>query len=186
MVWRLWYFRVAGGGPDGLGEVDMADDRAALLERYRTGAEEVLDALADATDADLDRVPASGDWTARQIVHHLADSESMAYIRLRRLIAEDDPLIAGYDEPEWARRLHYDRPIEASLAVLRAVRAATHELLLRLTPDEWSRAGTHSESGPYDVERWLAIYAAHGHDHADQIRRARRGAGSTRPASPGT
>ena len=36
----------------------------------------------------------------------------MAYVRLRRLIAEDAPVIAGYDEPEWARRLHYERPIE--------------------------------------------------------------------------
>lgn len=153
----------------------MAGDRATLLERYRTGAEDVLDALADATEADLDRVPTSGDWTARQIVHHLADSESMAYIRLRRLIAEDEPVIAGYDEPEWARRLHYDRPIEPSLAVLGAVRAASHQLLGSLTTDEWARTGTHSESGGYDVDRWLAIYADHSHDHADQIRRARRG-----------
>ena len=109
------------------------------------------------------------------VVHHLADSEAMAYIRLRRLIAEDDPQIQGYDEPEWARRLHYDRPIDASLAVLRAVRAASLELLRSLTEDEWARTGTHTESGAYSVERWLGIYAEHSHEHADQIRRARRG-----------
>lgn len=149
-------------------------DRAALLDRYATGADDVVDALAGATDADLDRLPRSG-WSARMVVHHLADSESMASIRLRRLIAEDEPVIQGYDEPEWARRLHYDRPIEASLAVLRAVRAASHELLTSLTADEWARTGTHSESGAYSVERWLAIYAEHSHEHADQIRRARRG-----------
>ena len=97
----------------------------------------------------------------------------MAYIRLRRLIAEDAPLIAGYDEPEWARRLHYDRPIGTSLAVLAAVRSASLELLERLTADEWSRTGTHSDSGSYGVEDWLRIYAAHSHDHADQIRAAR-------------
>ncbi|MEX1173087.1 MAG: DinB family protein, partial [Chloroflexota bacterium] len=100
---------------------------------------------------------------------------SMAYIRLRRLIAEDDPVIHGYDEPEWARRLHYDRPIEASVAVLRAVRTASHQLLAALTDDEWARAGTHAESGAYSVDRWLGIYANHSHEHADQIRRARHG-----------
>ena len=99
----------------------------------------------------------------------------MAYVRLRRVIAEDDPIIAGYYEPEWARRLHYDRPIEPSLAVVRAVRASSHQLLTALTPDEWARSGTHSDSGSYSVERWLAIYAEHSHEHADQIRRARRG-----------
>ncbi len=153
----------------------MTTDRVALLERYRRGANDVVDAIAGATDADLDRVPPSGAWTAREIAHHLADSESMAYIRLRRLIAEDDPLIAGYDEPEWARRLHYDRPIEPSIAVLGAVRSASLALLETLTPEEWARRGTHTDSGAYDVDRWLSIYADHAHEHADQIRRARRG-----------
>jgi hypothetical protein len=160
------------------GEEDPVNpaERSALLERYRTGAADVVEAVAGITDAELDhRPPGDGEWTAREVVHHLADSESMAYIRLRRLIAEDEPVIQGYDEPEWARRLHYDRPIEASLAVLAAVRTASFQLLERLTPEEWARTGTHTESGPYSVEGWLAIYAEHSHHHADQIRRARGG-----------
>ena len=149
-------------------------DRSALLDRYRTGYQDVEDSLAGITPEELDRVPPSG-WTARQIAHHLADSEATAYVRLRRIVAEQAPLIAGYDEGLFARRLHYDRPIELSLAVLRAVREANLQLLGSLTDDEWKRAGTHSESGLYSVGTWLAIYAAHSHDHADQIRRARRG-----------
>lgn len=152
-----------------------AEDRAAMLERFESGADDVADAVAGATDDELDRRPPSGEWSAREIVHHVADSESMAYIRLRRLIAEDEPIIHGYDEPEWARRLHYDRPIEASLAVAHAVRAASLDLLRSLSGAEWERTGTHSESGAYSVDRWLAIYAEHSHEHADQIRRARRG-----------
>lgn len=150
-------------------------DRDAQLERYATGAAAVADAVRDIPPDELDRRPPSGAWTAREIVHHVADSESMAGIRLRRLIAEDEPVIHGYDEPEWARRLHYDRPIETSLGVIAAVRAGSLELLRSLTPAEWSRAGTHTESGAYSVEDWLATYAEHSHDHADQIRRARRG-----------
>ncbi len=150
-------------------------ERAAQLERYGSGADDVVSALDGVTDEELDRRPPGGSWSAREVAHHLADSESMAYIRLRRLIAETDPIIQGYDEPEWARRLHYDRPIEASVAVLRAVRAASLELLRSLTPDEWARTGSHSESGGYSVEQWLGIYAEHSHEHADQIRRARRG-----------
>jgi len=149
-------------------------DRAALLERFRTGYADVEDALAGITDDELDRPPPDG-WTARQVVHHLADSEATAYVRLRRLIAEDEPVIPGYDEPEYARRLHYDRPIGPSLGVLRGVREASLQLLESLTPDEWRRSGMHSESGPYGVEDWLEIYAAHSHDHAEQIRKARRG-----------
>ena len=150
----------------------MTSDREQRLARFRTGFADVEDALGGTTDADLDRDPGGGEWTARQVVHHLADSESMAYIRLRRLIAEDEPVIQAYDEPEWARRLHYDRPIEPSLAVLRAVREASLQLLERLTPEEWERRGRHTESGPYSVDDWLRIYSEHSHEHADQIRRA--------------
>ena len=155
--------------------MDQAE-RTALIELYRTGTADVEAAVAGISAAQLDRPPAEPEsWTARQVAHHLADSEAMAYIRLRRLLAEDQPLIAGYDEPEWARRLHYDRPIGSSLAVLAAVRAASLELIDRVDEAGWRRTGTHDESGTYGVETWLEIYATHAHDHADQIRAARAG-----------
>jgi len=152
-------------------------DRAALLARYRTGSDAVEASLDGITDEELDRAPSDGGWTARQIAHHLADSEAMAYTRIRRLIADDDPQIAGYDEPAWAERLHYERPIGEALAVMRAVRAASLALLEALTPEEWDRTGVHTESGAYSVDRWLEIYASHPHEHADQIRSARGSAG---------
>jgi hypothetical protein len=153
-----------------------AATRAGLITRYREGVAEVESAVAAALalgpDA-IDRSPAPDEWSPRQVVHHLADSETMSATRIRRLVADDEPVvIQGYDEPVWATRLHYDRPVEGSLALLRAVREATADLLDRMTEADWARTGTHSESGPYSAERWLEIYAAHAHDHADQIRRA--------------
>jgi hypothetical protein len=136
----------------------------------------VAAALEGASDAQLDARPAPDKWTAREIVHHLADSEMTSAIRLRRLLAEDSPLIVGYDQEEYARRLHYDRPIAASLSAFKAARDTTGELLDRLSDAEWGRKGTHSESGPYSVLQWLEIYAGHAHNHADQIRRARQAA----------
>ena len=146
--------------------------RQALIERYKDGYRAVAAALAGATDAELDLRPADG-WSPREIAHHLADSEMTSAIRLRRLLAENNPTIVAYDEAEFARRLHYDRPIASSLAILQTTRAASAELLERLTDADWTRAGTHSDSGPYSVEDWLTIYAAHAHDHAEQITRAR-------------
>jgi hypothetical protein len=153
-----------------------ATTRRALIDRYRQGPEEVLAALEGAVAHDLDARPGPDEWTAREIVHHLADSETISTIRLRRLLAEDEPLIVAYDQDEYARVLHYDRPWERSFAVFAAVRGANTELLEQLEEAEWSRAGTHSEDGAYSVERWLELYAAHGHDHADQIREARASA----------
>jgi hypothetical protein len=149
--------------------------RDELIERYEQGPEAVRAALVGVTDDELDHRPAPDAWTAREIVHHLADSETNSYIRLRRLLAEDGVTIVGYDEAGWARRLPYDGRLEPSLAVLEAVRGSSALLLRRLDDADFERAGTHSESGAYSVATWLTIYADHAHDHAEQIRRAREG-----------
>lgn len=142
-------------------------DAAALIDRYAAGTDAVLAAIA-AVGSRLDHAP-DGDWTPRQVVHHLADSETRSALRLRQLMAEDAPRIEAYDEGEYARRLHYDRPVETSLAVIRAVRASSLELLLALSPSELTRAGTHPEHGRYGVDTWLEIYAEHAHEHAEQM-----------------
>jgi hypothetical protein len=146
--------------------------RRELLERYRDGPRVVREALAQIGEAGLDRREEPGGWSPREIVHHLADSEMTSAIRLRRLIAEDRPAIQGYDEPEYARRLYYDRPVQPSLDAVSAARASTAAIVERLTAEQWAREGTHSESGRYTVEDWLEIYAAHAHDHAAQMLRA--------------
>ena len=149
------------------------DTRNKLVAQYKDGYRAVADAVAGATDAELDAKPAPAKWSAREIVHHLADSEMTSAIRLRNLIATDNVAIVGYDQEEFARRLHYDRPIAASLAALKAARETTAELLDRLSEDDWKREGTHTEHGRYGMDTWLRIYSVHAHDHAEQIRRAR-------------
>ena len=124
------------------------------------------------SEEELDR-SATDEWTPRMIAHHLADSEMTSAIRLRRLITENAPVINGYDEAEFARKLTSDRPIEPSLEAMRWARESTAQILERLTEEDWGRAGTHNESGRYSVEDWLVIYAKHGHDHAKQIERSR-------------
>lgn len=150
-----------------------AAQREALIDQYEDGFRAVAAALEGITDAELEAKEAPGEWSPREIVHHLADSEMTSAIRLRLLIAEDGPTIVGYDQEAFVRNLFPDRPIAPSLAAFEAARAATAPILRSLSEAQWRRAGTHSESGPYSVLDWLGIYASHAHDHAYQIRRAR-------------
>jgi hypothetical protein len=150
--------------------------RAELLSQYKEGYSVVEKALDGVTEAELDARPAPGKWTAREIVHHLADSEMTSAIRLRLLVAQERAAIQSYDENEFARRLHYNRPVANSLLAFQAARISTAELLDWLTEADWAKEGTHPEHSRYDVERWLEVYAAHAHNHADQIRRARAAA----------
>lgn len=151
----------------------LAEERKTLIELYRGGYAAVAEALLKITPEELEFKPAPGKWSVREIIHHLADSEVTAAVRLRLLIAEDRPTLKGYDQDEFARRLYYDRPHETSLELFHLARTSTAEILDRLTPAEWVREGTHTEAGPYGVEAWLKTYSEHAHKHARQIRVAR-------------
>ena len=75
-----------------------AAERKALIDQYEDGFRAVSVALAEISEAELEAREAPGEWSPREIVHHLADSEMTSAIRLRLLIAQDAPTILGYDQ----------------------------------------------------------------------------------------
>ena len=89
--------------------------RKKLIDQYKDGYRVVAEALVGATDEELATRPAPHKWNAREIVHHLADSEMTSAIRFRNLVATDNVSIVGYDQDVFAKRLHYERPITSSL-----------------------------------------------------------------------
>lgn len=148
------------------------EERQELIAKYAAGYDEVMKSLEGFPAESLTAHPLPGKWSAREIIHHLADSEMTSAMRLRQLLDEDQPIIHGYDQDKRATRLKYnERDTAPAFDALRAARATTVQVLALMTEDDWQREGTHTESGRYTVEDWLRIYAAHAHGHADQIRR---------------
>ena len=118
-------------------------------------------------------------WSARQVIHHVADSEAQSYARLRRLVAEPEgSIIQGYDEGAWAQceKLGYESaPVENSIAIFAAVRAGSLDVIKRLEESDLAKSGEHSESGKFTIEKWLTGYTNHPKDHGDQLVRATKG-----------
>lgn len=147
-------------------------ERERLIAQYAAGYDEVAGALQGFPSAGLTAHPIANKWSAAEIVHHLADSESASAQRLRKLLVEEHPVIHGYDQEAWAVRLRYnERELAPALAAFRAARATTAQLLAGMSDADWAREGWHTQSGRYTAETWLGIYAVHAHDHAAQIRR---------------
>jgi hypothetical protein len=139
---------------------------------YQKSTEEFLNLVATLKPEHLDKADKAG-WTPRQVIHHLADSETQSFSRLRRLIAEPGTTIQGYDENKWAesKTLGYkELDVDTSLAVFKAVRKASYDLLIRITEKELDNSGTHTESGKYSVRDWIRTYSKHPLDHANQIK----------------
>lgn len=157
---------------------------AELLERFRRGPELVAAVMTGAAGAELDFIPAPGKWCLRQIVAHLADSEIVGADRFRRIIAEDNPALIGFDQDAWARNLNYGRrKTSESLETFRRLRTENYALLKELPEVAFERQGTHNERGPLTLLKLLEIYAAHAETHARQVKEVRELYKRTRQAS---
>ena len=148
--------------------MSLSDDVAA----YSMATSQFLHDATIVNEENLDR-HVEGGWSARQVIHHIADSEAQSYARLRRLLAEPaGSVIQGYDEAAWAEcpQLGYhDLPIVHSLEVFKAVRLASLDVLGRLRESDLESYGEHSESGRYTLATWLEVYTQHPHAHAQQL-----------------
>ncbi|MEK7330772.1 MAG: DinB family protein [Candidatus Eisenbacteria bacterium] len=154
-------------------------EREPLIAQYVVGYDEVARALQGFPPAGLTAHPIPGKWSAAEIVHHLADSESVSAQRLRKLLAEEHPVFHGYDQEVYALKLRYnERELAPALEAFRAARATTAQLLPGMSDADWAREGWHTESGRYSAETWLRNNAAHAHNHAAQIRRLRDALGT--------
>lgn len=147
-----------------------ATSRAERLARFLDGERMLRAAVAGLDDADLSAHPIPGEWSIREIVHHLADGEQVSAVRLRRLLVEDGPLLPGYDAAGYATAMAYaERPIEPAITAFAAVRALSADLLSALTEQQWARTGEHAEQGAYSVEIWLEKNGNHVANHCNQI-----------------
>ena len=148
------------------------EERKQAIERYAQGFDEVVRALKGFPEELLTHHPFPGKWSAREIVHHLADSETQSATRLRKLLTEEYPVIQSYDQDRWAILLRYNlRDHAPALEAFRVARETTLQVLSEMTDDDWLCHGWHNQSGLYSATRWLEIYSAHAHDHAQQIQR---------------
>ena len=147
-------------------------ERSAFLDRYEAGPALLRQAWDELPVEARQWRPGPGKWSAHEVVVHCADSEAYAHTRIRLVLAEPEPLIAGYDESVWARTFDYHaQDVELAFRTLAAVRANTAACLRRLPESAFGRVGRHTESGIYTDADWFRIYAGHLETHAAQIRR---------------
>jgi DinB superfamily len=145
-----------------------------LLERLRRGAELVAVSITGAAGSEVDFIPESGGWSIRQIVAHLADGEIVATMRIRQILAEENPQMQAFDQDAWAKNLDYARRKPSqSLETFRRIRGENYELLKDLPEAAFERAGIHSERGRVTLRQLLQLVAEHAESHAVQLR-ARR------------
>lgn len=146
----------------------------STIDRYADGPASLRDAVADLGPADLDAFPVPGTWSIRQIVAHLVDSDLIASHRMKRVAAEENPLLIGYDESAFARSLSYEGEPLGELLDLFALNRAQTARILRALPDEtFGRRGVHNERGIVRLGQLVGDYAEHLEHHLRFVREKR-------------
>lgn len=132
-----------------------------------------LQAALTASPEALARAYAPGKWTARQVLLHIVDVESVFHDRLKRGLADAKPLYWAIEPDRWTARLAYpERSLAITGQLFLAQRAAVVELLGSIKPEEWDRAGIHSEYGRLTVRDLAGRVVLHAAHHLNQAEAA--------------
>jgi hypothetical protein len=156
-----------------------AADLAQNLQRFEMAPKRLTVAVRGLTPSQLDTPYRPDGWSARQVVHHLADSILNGNARFRWALTEDEPTIKPYDENGWSALADAKKgPVEPSLAIFEAATARLTTLLKSLGPKDWARRFYHPESMKHwRLDTALALYAWHHEHHVAHISSLRARAG---------
>ena len=149
-----------------------------LIEHYAAGGEKLAMAIRGLTPEDLLCAPPAdakvGRWSIQQVVVHCMDSDLIATDRIKRMIAEDNPQLIGYDENKFVQALRYeDQPAEAAIQILDLNRKLFASVVRKLPASVWERKGTHNERGVVTAGKYFQSTVDHLDHHLNFIHKKR-------------
>lgn len=149
-----------------------------LIDTYVEGPATLRRAVAGLDRAQLTARPVPGKWSTLEVVCHLADFEPILANRLKRVLADERPILLGADEKRFAAALAYqERDLEEELAIVDLTRAQMARILRTLPDDVLARVGVHNERGPLTLEQLLTGATRHITHHVPFIAAKRQALG---------
>jgi hypothetical protein len=149
------------------------------LDRFVAQAGDLSTWCQGLSEAQLDARPVPGAWTMRQLVVHMLDSDLAAGHRMKRMAAEDVPLLIAYDETAFAEKLYAGVDVNLACELFRMNRLHTGEVLRKLPAEAFARVGVHNQRGKVTLAEMVGIYIHHMDHHAPFARAKRVAMGAT-------
>lgn len=127
----------------------------------------------DLPDTEMGKSYAPGKWTVCQLLHHIADAESVLYDRIRRAISKPGQVVWGFDQDAWAEKLEYeDQPMAHNKALYSAVRDAVIFMAKKYYEPLGENPFVHSNTGLRTLKDEFDKVAWHNKGHLEQIEKA--------------
>ena len=145
-----------------------------LKKEYALGYTMLREAIEGLTEEELRYKPAPDKWSIHQILIHVTDSEISSTSRLKKVLAEDEPLLISFDQNAWATNLSYDLlDREQHLLLFKLLRSSIQPILDNLTSEQSKRVGVYIDQAQFTFKQLLEFRVKHVRDHLDQIERAK-------------
>lgn len=140
------------------------------IQRIESLPSKLETAIQNLNDQQLDTPYREGGWTVRQVVHHLADSHSHAYIRTKWTLTEGEPVIKAYLEKLWAETAETKSAPIISISLLKALHAKWVILLRSIAASDRERFFIHPDTKKQiSINTIMGMYAWHGEHHLAHI-----------------
>ncbi len=137
-----------------------------LINRFEEGGALLKYAVCGLSDEHAQARPGPGAWSIAEVTAHMADSDLVATDRMKRVIAEDNPILLAYDENAWIEKLRSNEmPIDESANLFDVNRRWIARILRRCSEQDFARFGQHSERGRMTLAELLSTYVGHLDNH---------------------
>ncbi len=163
---HLFHQLVTDGGPG----MATLDEQLARMERT---VNDFAAVVKNVSDAQLTKRPDPKNWSAKEVVCHVRDTEESFMMRFLSILAMDDPKFLPVEPDRWAVERQYQRnDVQEALAALKTRREETLRFFRGLKPDQWERSGVHATRGRMTLKDFVELMAWHDDNHLDQLKRA--------------
>lgn len=146
-----------------------------LKREYALGYKMLREAIEGLTEEELRYKPAPDKWSIHQILIHVTDSEISSTSRLKKVLAEDKPMLISFDQEAWAKNLNYDLlDRNQHLLLFKLLRSSMQPILEHLTDEQSLREGVYVDQARFSFKQLLEFRVEHVRNHLDQIERVKK------------
>lgn len=155
----------------------MTPKHREIIEQIYSSSAVLRRAVETAPPGRFIRTPSEGEWSALETLTHVRDVIVHVYgLRIRRLLYEDDPVFADFDEETYRRAsLARGETARALLDTIAGEHEQTARLLAALPDADWARQGRHPVLGVVSIEFLARRIGEHAVEHAAQVAAAHGG-----------
>jgi len=158
---------------DGRSGMASLEEQMARMERT---AGDLAAALEGVPEHLLAKRPDDKNWSAKEVVCHMRDTEESFMLRFQTIVAMDEPKFLPVEPDRWAVDRQYLRnDTHEALQTFRARREESLRYLRGLKPEQWERGGIHATRGRMTLTDFAGLMAWHDDNHLDQLKRALAG-----------